>query len=102
MRRRPMASQEAAIKSLLTSNGTWTALLTGGTYLWDDLGNQGATPENLQTAGAYHPTTGALRPTAVITFSTEQPHVDIPTIAEERFFSVWLYDQIGFTNIRTA
>lgn len=98
-----MATQEAAVKSLLTSSSAWATLITGGTFTWDDLpGGQGFTPDSAAAAGAYDAATGALKPSAVITFGTDAPHRDIPTIAEERFLSVWLYDQQGFANIRAA
>lgn len=78
--------------------------MTGGTYTWDDLGNQGMTPENAENlgAGVAYDANGALKPLAVITFGVGSPHPDIPQAAESRFFSVWMWQQQGFLTIRAA
>lgn len=96
-----MASQEALIKSKLTGHAPWAALVTGGVFTWDDLGNQGATPENLEAKGCFD-SSGSLKVTGVLTFGTDTPRMEIPTIAEQRFFTLWLYQERGFATLRTA
>jgi hypothetical protein len=98
-----MATQEAALKALLTSNAIWTSqIAAANTFLWDDLpSGLGATPKSLEDAGAFD-ANGALEPTAVIVFGSEAPHGDIPTIAENRFFQIWMWQQQGFATIRQA
>lgn len=96
-----MATQESLIKSTLTGDAPWAALVTGGTFDWDDLGNQGSTPENLEVLGAFN-TAGALKVTCVVTFGADTPRSEIPSIAEQRFFTLWLYQEKGFAALRTA
>lgn len=98
-----MATQEAAIKAALTGNVLWTAhIAAANTFLWDDLpGGLGATPSSLEAAGAFDGN-GALEPTAVIVFGSQSPHQDIPTLAENRFLQIWIWQQQGFATIRLA
>lgn len=97
-----MATQEATIKAALTGSASWAALMTGGTFLREELvGNSGLSLDSAHGAGAFD-SNGALKPTAVLTFGTERPHGDIPTIALNRSMQIWLYEQQGFANIRAA
>ena len=92
-----MAAREAAIKAVLTGNAAWTALVTGGTFVWDDLGREGLTPQKAEALGCYD-TAGKLKLTAVLTFDTSTEAEILNS--ERQFFRVWLYHHDSYAQIR--
>lgn len=94
-----MAAKEAAIKAALTGNAGWTALVTGGTFLYEDLGRLGLTPETAEANGCYD-TNGKLKLTAVITFGTNSEAEILDS--ERGFFRLWLYHHSSYILIRQA
>lgn len=93
-----MATLSVAIKSALTGAVAWTTLVTGSTYLLDDLGVNGLTPDKLT-----YDANGRMRLTAVINWSAGTP-AEIVHRTYRRFFYVRLFgDPVnGFVNIRAA
>lgn len=91
-------SKELAIKAVLTGSTAWTTLVTGGTFLYEELGRTGLTPDSAAAAGCY--ADGLLELTAVLTFgaSTE---AEILT-SESQFMRLWLYADSSYTNLRAA
>jgi len=94
-----MASKEAAIKAALTGNAPWVALVTGGTFLFDELGTLGLTPESAEAAGCYD-ADGKLELTAVLTFDTNT-EAEILT-SERQFFRIWYFHHDSYSLIRQA
>jgi len=92
-------SKELAIKAVLTASSSWTTLVTGGTFLFEELGRTGLTPDSAAAAGCYD-ADGLLELTAVLTFgaSTE---AEILT-SESQFMRLWLYADSSYINLRTA
>lgn len=91
-----MATQRNALKTKLTGNSSWTALVTGGTYLVDDLPPQGLTPDTAQ-----YDTGGKLKLTCVITFGANSGREIIST-SQRRFFQLWLYHYNDYDLIQQA
>lgn len=86
-------NQRDAIKALLTANAGWNALVTGGTYLFDDLDPRlGLT---IQTA--QYDSLGQLLPTVVLSFNASNP-TQLWT-SERRFFQLTCYDHSGYDRI---
>jgi len=94
-----MATRAAAIKAVLTGSSAWTTLVTGGTFLWDDLGRNGLTPEVAEALGCYD-ADGKLELTAVLTMGTSGPAEVFDS--ERGFFRVWLYHDSSYPLIRQA
>lgn len=94
-----MAAKEAAIKAVLTGNAPWAALVTGGTFLFDELGPLGLTPETAEAAGSYD-ANGKLELTAVLTFDTS---AEAEILGSEGIFvRLWLYHYDNYSLIRQA
>lgn len=91
-----MATQRAAIKGLLTANAAWNTLVDGGTYLREDVGRTGLSPE-----GASYDSSGKLKLTAVIAFSTATGK-EIVRNSERRFFQVFFYHDSSFEQVALA
>ncbi|TXH08856.1 MAG: hypothetical protein E6R03_17520 [Hyphomicrobiaceae bacterium] len=91
-----MATQRAAIKGLLTANAAWNTLVDGGTYLREDVGRTGLSPE-----GASYDSNGKLKLTAVIAFSTATGK-EIVRNSERRFFQVFFYHDSSFEQVALA
>jgi hypothetical protein len=94
-----MATKEAAIKAKLTGSSAWTTLVTGGTFIWDDLGRNGLDQEAAVTQGCYD-TAGKLKLTAVITFGTASEREILKS--QRQFFRVFLYHDNSYPLIRQA
>lgn len=94
-----MASKEAAIQTKLTGNAAWTALVTGGTFLFDALGTLGLTPETAEANGCYD-ANGKLELTAVLTFDTNSEAEILTT--ERQFMRIWFYHHDSYSLIRQA
>lgn len=98
-----MATKEAAIKAVLTGSSSWTTLVTGGTFLWDDLGRQGLDPNRAAALGCYDqsdPDNPTLKLTAVLTFSTASEREILAS--KRQFFRLWLYHENSYPLIRQA
>ena len=80
-----MATLKAAIKTALTGNASWAALVTGGTAWRDEWGRNGLEPET-----AVYDTNGKLKLSAVLTFSTET-EAEIAGSSARGFFQLWVY-----------
>lgn len=95
-----MASKESLIKSILTVSSTWTTLVTGGTFLYDDLGRVGLDMTAAEANGCYDSSTHKLKLTAVLTFgqSTEAEVLG----SESEFIRLWVYHDNAFATIRQA
>lgn len=93
-----MASFQEAIHDALVAESAWTDLVTGGTYLLDDLGRNGLTLDN-----APYDAAGQMKLTAVLTVSSGGP-AEVAQTAERRFLYVRLYDDTvhGWERIRAA
>lgn len=91
-------SKESAIKAALTASSAWTTLVTGGTFLFEELGRTGLTPESAVAAGCY--TDGLLDLTAVLTFGATT-EAEILT-SEAQFMRLWLYADSSYANLRSA
>ena len=61
------------VKTLLTGDGTFTGIVTGGTYTFSEIGRAGLTNDNVPAA--FDATTGLLKPTCVV-----KPRVTVPTV----------------------
>lgn len=94
-----MAAKEAAIRDYLKAQSGWTTLVTGGTFLWDELGRNGLEPESAEANGCYD-SNGLLKLTAVLTFEGSS-EAEILT-SERGFMRVWLYHQSSYDSIRQA
>lgn len=80
------------LKAYLMADATLTAILTGGVFVWDDLGREGLTPSNIQREADGV----RIKPTAVIRMRGSQPQADAPVSdppAEGQFFDVWFYGE---------
>jgi len=80
-----MATLKAAIKTALTDNSSWTALVTGGTQWRTEWGRNG-----LESATAPADSNGLLPLTAVLTLSTETD-AEIAHSSALGFFQLWVY-----------
>ena len=90
-----MTALEAAIKAKLTTSPDWTALVTGGTSLYEDLGINGLMPDN-----ALYDMDGNMKLTAVLTFGTSSEAEILNS--ETEFFTLWLYHGTSFAAIKQA
>jgi hypothetical protein len=96
-----MATQRNALKAKLTANSSWTALVTGGTYLTDDLPPQGLTPDIPADVAPIYGADGNLKLTCVITFGAVSGREIIST-SQRRFFQLWLYHYNDYDLIQQA
>lgn len=87
----------AKLKSILTSDTTLMAVLTGGVYDASDLPSDGLTSSAIPGAfnGSY------LKPCALIRFGGES-ETEIKATTKRRFVHIFFYDQRGYTNIDAA
>jgi hypothetical protein len=92
-------SKESAIKAVLTGSTAWTTLVTGGTFLYEELGRTGLTPDSAAAAGCYD-ANGLLELTAVLTFGATT-EAEILT-SESQFMRLWLYADSSYSNLRSA
>lgn len=101
-----MADPFASLKSILSGDGTLSALLTAGVFDDSDTGVDGITPTFAQNNSLINSTTGVLSPLAYIAWSTDIPQ-DLNSAdgrAADRFVFVYLYDDnnAGYSTIETA
>lgn len=95
-----MATKETAIRDLLKASSAWTTLVSGGTYILDELGRTGLTMETLPTAAKDATLGGALKLVCVITFGTSTEAEVLTT--ERQFMTLWFYHFSDYTLIRQA
>jgi hypothetical protein len=91
-----MATLREAIKTALTGDGSWTALVTGGTKFREEWGRNGLEPET-----ASYDTSGKLKLSCVLTFSTRVP-AEIPNDSKRTYVHLWLYHDSSYELIQQA
>lgn len=90
-----MATRAAAIKAVLTGSAQWTALCAATeTYLLDDLGRMGLTPEVAAVDSA-----GKLKNSCVITFNTSIP-AELPQTSERVFVNLYFFTDSSYPTLR--
>lgn len=94
-----MATKETAIRDLLKASGAWTGLVTGGTYILDELGRTGLSMNSLPAAAKD--ANGALKLTCVITFGASA-EAEVSGNTQRGFFTLWLYHYSDYSVIRQA
>lgn len=95
-----MATKETAVRDLLKANAGWTSLVTGGTYILDELGRTGLSLETLPTAAKDATLSGALKLVCVITFGTSI-EAEVLT-SENQFMTLWFYHHSDRALIKQA
>lgn len=90
-----MATLREAIKSTLTSNVTWAALVTGGTQWYEEWGRDGLMPDT----GSY--TNGKLKLTCVLTMGSKQT-AEIQNASQRGFVRLWIYHDSSFELVAQA
>lgn len=91
-----MTTLKAAIKAVLTSDSSWTTLVTGGTAWRYEWGRNGLEPEK-----ALYDTNGKLKLSAVLTLGTVT-EAEIANISERGFFQLWIYHDNDAEQLATA
>lgn len=88
-------SNATATKTVLTGDGTFAGIVTGGTYTFSEIGRAGLTNDNVPAA--FDATTGILKPTCIVKSRTLVPTRDIhDEVTQESSFratlELWFYD----------
>lgn len=96
-------SRESDFKTLLDADAPLNVILTGGIYIYEDVGVEGISRET--TPGAY--SSGYLLPCALIkqrgeVVTPDAKDYDTLLLSTSQVVEIWLYEDRGYSNLDNA